>query len=55
MISGDNKIPIDKDKLKEEHKVELEALKAAFGKSAFCPSASTEVERYSRNLIFPLL
>ena len=29
-ISGGNQIPIDKDKLKKEHKEELEALKDAF-------------------------
>ena len=29
-ISGNNQIPIDKEKLKEEHKEELEALKDAF-------------------------
>ena len=29
-ISGGNQIPIDKDKLKKEHKAELEALKDAF-------------------------
>ena len=29
-ISGNNQILIDKEKLKEEHKAELEALKDAF-------------------------
>ena len=46
-ILGGNQISIDKDKLKEEHKMLL-------SNSAFYPSVPIGVERYSKSTIFLL-
>ena len=44
-VSGQNQIPIDKEKLKEEQKAELKAITELLSSSAFYPIAPTGVGR----------
>ena len=52
-VSEQNQIPIDKDKLKEEHKAELEALKDAFEQQCLLPFSVNRNGEVFKKFDFP--